>query len=78
MDRVYIGTYARQQIWGLPAAAQSYLRKPLVYATDEKFIGMVAMIKAPNFYNPVRQPAAYTLLVARVRVLVHSICKLHG
>jgi len=75
---VYMGTHARSQLKGLPAAARAYLGKPLAQTNDEEFIGLVAMIKAPNAYHPARQPATYATRVARVRALVHGTCNAQG
>ena len=77
-SRVYMGTHERRQVRGLPAAARRYLGKNLDQTTDDEFIALVAMIKAPNTYHPVRQPAAYATRVARVRALVQGTCKAHG
>lgn len=57
------------KIKGLPQAAASYLNKPLGATTDDEFMGLVAMIKAPNQFNPVSHPDAYAARVARVRAL---------
>jgi membrane carboxypeptidase/penicillin-binding protein len=77
-SRVYMGTHERRQVRGLPAAARGYLGKPLAQTSDDEFIGLVAMIKAPNAYHPVRQPAAYAERVARVRARVAGTCKPQG
>ena len=75
---VYLGTHNGRQIMGLSAASRNYLGKSLEQTSEEEFIGLVAMIKAPNAYHPVRQPAAYATRVARVRALVQGTCKAHG
>ena len=72
---VYLGTHNGRQIMGLSAASRNYLGKSLEQTSEEEFIGLVAMIKAPNAYHPVRQPAAYATRVARVRALVQGTCK---
>jgi len=77
-NRVYMGTHEGRQVRGLPAASRAYLGKPLNRTSDEEFIGLVAMIKAPNAYHPVRQPAAYTERVARVHALVRGRCQAQG
>jgi hypothetical protein len=77
-SRVYMGTHERRQVRGLLAAARGYLGKPLAQTSDEEFIGLVAMIKAPNAYHPIRQPAAYAQRVARVRARVAGTCKPQG
>ena len=77
-SRVYMGTHERRQIRGLAAAARGYLGKNLNRTGDDEFIGLVAMIKAPNAYHPVRQAAAYADRVARVRALLDGRCKAQG
>lgn len=74
VSRVYMGTQNNVQVRGLPQAAQRYLGKALDAATDEEFIGLVAMIKAPNQFHPGRDRLAYDDRVARVRALVAGRC----
>ena len=76
--QVYMGTHEGRQIRGLPQAALSYLGKPLARTTEQEFIGLVAMIKAPNHDHPVRNPAAYATRVARVADLVAGTCRASG
>lgn len=76
--RVYMGTWHNRQLRGLPQAAASYLNKPLNVTTDDEFIGLAAMIKAPNQFNPVNHRDAYAARVARVRALVLGQCRPAG
>lgn len=78
VSRVYMGTDGATQVRGLPQAAQHYLRKRLHSVTDDEFIGLVAMIKAPNQFHPVRHRVAYDSRVARVRALVSGRCQPGG
>jgi membrane carboxypeptidase/penicillin-binding protein len=77
-SRVYMGTWRNQQLLGLPQAAASYLNKPLAATSDDEFIGLAAMIKAPNQFNPVSHRDAYAVRVARVRALVLGQCRPAG
>jgi membrane peptidoglycan carboxypeptidase len=77
-DRVYMGTHRGVQVRGLEQAAQSYFGKPLSGLTDHEFIGLVAMIKAPNQYHPVRDSAAHAERVARIEALLAGKCKPGG
>jgi membrane peptidoglycan carboxypeptidase len=77
-DRVYMGTHRGMQVHGLEQAAQSYLGKPLRDLTEHEFIGLVAMIKAPNQYHPVRAPAAHAQRVARIEALLAGQCRPGG
>lgn len=76
--RVYMGTHERRQVRGLAAAAQAYLGKPLGRLTDAQFIQLAAMIRGPNRYHPVREPAAHAARAARVAALVAGRCRAGG
>ncbi|WP_332878358.1 transglycosylase domain-containing protein [Massilia sp. S19_KUP03_FR1] len=76
--RVYMGTWRTQQLRGLGQAALSYFNKPLAATTDDEFIGLAAMIKAPNQFNPVSHRDLYLARVARVRALVLGECRPAG
>lgn len=75
---VYMGTHQGRQLTGLDQAARSYLGKPLEATTDEEFVLLVAMIKAPNHYHPVRNPAALAERVARIQALLLGRCAPDG
>ena len=75
VSRVYMGTDNGTQVRGLPQAAHRYLGKPLAATTDAEFIGLVAMIKAPNQFHPVKHRIDYDSRVARVRALVMDRCR---
>lgn len=77
-SNVYMGTHGGEQVKGLEAAASRYLGKPLVEATDRQFIGLVAMIKAPNQYHPVKARAAHALRAARIEALLAGQCQPGG
>ena len=75
---VYMGTHQGRQLTGLAQAARSYLGKPVEAATDEEFIRLVAMIKAPNHYHPLRNPAALAERATRIQALLLGRCKPDG
>ncbi|KFI08012.1 transglycosylase domain-containing protein [Massilia sp. BSC265] len=75
---VYMGTHQGRQLTGLAQASRSYLGKPLEAATDEEFIRLVAMIKAPNHYHPSRNPAALAERAARIQALLLGRCEPGG
>ncbi len=78
VSQVYMGTHEGRQIRGLAQAAESYLGKPLDSTTVDEFTGLVAMIKAPNAFHPLKHPGAYDARVARVRALVAGSCRPGG
>ncbi len=71
---VYMGTHAGRQVRGLAQAARNYLGKPLEAASEEEFVRLVAMIKAPNQYHPVRDPDALAQRAARIQALLAGRC----
>jgi membrane carboxypeptidase/penicillin-binding protein len=75
---VYMGTHGGQQVTGLDQAARSYLGKPLDATSDEEFIRLAAMIKAPNHYHPSRNPAALAERAARIQALLLGRCAPDG
>lgn len=77
-SNVYMGTNRNAQIRGLGQASVSYLGKPLAQVTEREFIGLVAMIKAPNQYHPVKAPAAHALRAARIASLLAGTCRPGG
>lgn len=78
VSHVYMGRYRNRQIHGLPQAAENYVGKKLSETTDEEFIGLVAMIKAPNQFHPIRNPNAYQVRVGIIRALVSGKCRPSG
>jgi len=75
---VYMGTHAGRQVQGLAQAARSYLGKPLGAVSEDEFIRLVAMIKAPNQYHPVRGSDALAQRVQRIQALLAGRCTATG
>ena len=75
---VYMGRHAGRQVKGLYEAAEAYLGKPLAAASDDEMAGLVAMIKAPNEFHPLRNPEAYQRRLARVRAVLAERCRPDG
>lgn len=71
---VYMGSANGKQVRGLADASLIYLTKPLHQTSDAEFIGLVAMIKAPNTFHPIRARQAYEQRVARVSAVVEGRC----
>ena len=76
--RVYMGRHDGRQLNGLAQAARGYLGKSLEAATDEEFVRLVAMIKAPNHYHPSRNPLALAERAARIQALLQGRCEADG
>lgn len=75
---VYMGRHDGAQVQGLPDAALHYAGKPLAQLSDQEFIGLVAMIKAPNQYHPSRAPAEHARRASRIAALVAGRCRPDG
>jgi membrane carboxypeptidase/penicillin-binding protein len=75
---VYMGTNRGSQIRGLGKASRSYLGKPLTAATELEFIQLVAMIKAPNRYHPLKGPAVLAERTRRIQNLISGQCMPDG
>lgn len=67
---VYLGSHDGKQLRGFEEAAQSYCGKPLAQLAEREFVGLVAMIKAPNHYHPRKNPESYAQRVAQVEALL--------
>lgn len=78
IGHVYMGSQAGVQVHGLALAALLYAGKPLAALSEHEFVRLVAMIKAPNQYHPLRQPAALAERVARIEALLAGRCKPAG
>jgi membrane carboxypeptidase/penicillin-binding protein len=75
---VYMGTHDGRQVQGLEQAALGYLGKPLAATSEEEFVRLVAMIKAPNRYHPLRDPGALAQRSARIQALLAGRCAPNG
>lgn len=75
---VYMGTHDGAQVQGLPDAALRYAGKPLAQLNPQEFIGLVAMIKAPNQYHPSKAPAEHARRAVRIAALVAGQCQPDG
>jgi hypothetical protein len=75
---VYMGSHAGMQVRGLAPAALLYTGKPLATLRDHEFIRLVAMIKAPNRYHPLHQPAALAQRTARIEARLAGRCRPAG
>lgn len=75
---VYMGRHEGRQVRGLEQAALAYLGKPLAALGDDEMAGLAGMIKAPNAFHPVRNRAAYSERLARVRAMLAGQCQPSG
>ncbi len=75
---IYMGSAAGVQVKGLEQASVAYFGKPLAQASDKEFTGLVAMIKAPNQFHPLKNPDAFLMREERVAAIVAGACKPDG
>lgn len=75
---VYMGSQDGKQVIGLPMASSTYLGKPLDEVSEPEFIGLVAMIKAPNQYHPMLHPEQHAARAMRIQALLEGKCKPDG
>jgi len=75
---VYMGRHEGRQVRGLAQAAQAYLGKPLAALDEAEMAGLVAMIKAPNAFHPVRNRVAWALRTVRVQAVLDGRCRPAG
>jgi len=59
----------------LEQASTLYSRKPLTDLAEADYIGLVAMIKAPNQFHPLRKQQAYGLRRLRAMHIVSGSCQ---
>lgn len=78
ISSVYMGRHNRQAVIGLTTAANSYFNKDLSDLSEEEFVTLVAMIKAPNLYHPVNSVKQLELRVIRINSILAGTCKPSG
>lgn len=75
LARAWMGRDARgSTVYGFADAARRFHGKQLSALSDEEFLSLVALLYAPAEMNPLRQPAANALRVARIQKLLAKRC----
>lgn len=74
----YLGSFDGKAIVGFTDAAQAYFGKTLAELTNDEFLGIVAMLLAPNHYHPVKNPRIHAQRVERVKAVVKGDCEPDG
>jgi len=74
----YMGGYKGRQIKGFPAAASSYFKKSLSDITEDEFITLVAMLKAPNYFHPTKGAKQLKTRVSSIKKILAGTCKPRG
>lgn len=78
INEVYLGTVDGKQLYGFEPAALVYYKKPCAELSEDEFIGLVAMIIAPNTYNPIKHPEVHAERVRRIKRLISGEAKPNG
>lgn len=74
----YMGGHKGRQIKGFPAAASSYFNKPLSELSNNEFITLVAMLKAPNYYHPTKGAKNLEVRASSIKKIIAGTCKPSG
>lgn len=70
INEIYLGSIEDEEIRGFETAARVYYAKPFSELSEDEYIGLVAMIVAPNTYHPVRNPDMHAERVRRIKRLI--------
>lgn len=70
INEIYLGSIEDEEIRGFETAARVYYAKPFSELSEDEYIGLVAMIVAPNTYHPVRNPDMHGERVRRIKRLI--------
>ena len=69
MNSVYLGQKGSQPVYGFGDAAQFYFNKKIALLSPEEIATLVALVKGPSYYHPVKHPQR----LAKRRELVLSM-----
>ena len=78
LSTAYFGEDERGSIIGFPDAARRLYNTELLSLTDDQFIGLAAMLIAPNAFNPERNIKAHSNRVERIKKLIAGDCEPAG
>ncbi|MCJ9430637.1 transglycosylase domain-containing protein [Kordiimonas marina] len=78
LSHAYLGEGPKGPVYGFGAGARVYYGKPLKELSDDQFLGLVAMLTAPNIFNPLTAPEAHAHQLARVKKLLAVSAKAGG
>ena len=74
----YMGGYKGRQINGFQTAANSYFNKPLSALSNDEFMSLVAMLKAPNYFHPTKGAKNLEVRVSSIKKIIAGTCKPSG
>ncbi len=56
MNSVYLGQHGNRAIYGFKQGAQFYFHKPLKSLSTNELAILVALVRGPSFYHPIKHP----------------------
>ncbi|RUA05853.1 MAG: glycosyl transferase [Gammaproteobacteria bacterium] len=68
MNSVYLGQYGNNEVHGFQRASQFYFNKKLNKLSLEGLATLVALLKGPSYYHPIKHPSR---LVKRRNLVLH-------
>jgi membrane carboxypeptidase/penicillin-binding protein len=74
----YLGDDSRGPINGFPEGARRWFGRELGELSERQYIGLVAMLVAPNALDPIRNSAAHEQRVQRIERLIAGQCEPSG
>lgn len=74
LNRTYFGEIGGRSVVGFPAAASTFYRKTVGQLSGTEYLGLLAMLEAPNRHHVLLQPEANAGRVGRIREQVLSEC----
>jgi membrane peptidoglycan carboxypeptidase len=74
MATYYFSHDEKGDVVGFAEAARRYFGRPLSALSDDQYLALVAMLRAPNATDPKRHPAANAERVSRIRRLLAHAC----
>jgi len=78
LSNAYLGSSNGRGVVGFEAAAATYHGKDLSELSGDEFLGIVAMLLAPNYYHPERNPELHAQRVKRIRAIIGGQCEPGG
>jgi membrane carboxypeptidase/penicillin-binding protein len=74
----YMGTNYGKSVIGLKSASNTYFEKSISELSNDEFITLVAMLKAPDFFHPIKGSEELKIRVANINKILDGTCKASG
>jgi len=78
LNNAYLGSAGGKGMIGFEDAAAAYYEKELADLTEDEFYGLLAMLIAPNYYHPLKNPIVHAERVKRVKAVLNGQCEPDG